>query len=132
VPDIAPIEAAGRANGNEFNATRLDLDVRSAAPEESPVKAMRFDFAGEPVSRQGADIVGRRSLSRSLSHRHQSAGGICVTKASKERKEIIRVNPCCYLARVPAMVFQDTHDLQEMKLTRSCSQVDGAFESTRL
>lgn len=104
-PDIAPIRAAGRANGNESNVTRLDLDVRGAAPEESPVKAMRFGFAGVPVSRQGADIVGRRSPSRSLYHLHQSAGGICATKASKERKEIIRVSPCCYLARVLAMVI---------------------------
>jgi hypothetical protein len=106
VPDIAPIKAVGRANGNAFNVTRRDPVVKSAARGELPAKVMRLDFAGALVSRQEVDTVGRRNLSRSLYLHHQSAGGIYVTRASKERREIIRGNPFCYSVQVPMKVFE--------------------------
>jgi hypothetical protein len=106
VPDIARIKAVGRANGNAFNAMRLDPVVKSAAREELPAKVMRLDFAGALESRQEVDTMGRRNPSRSLYLHPQSAGGIYVTRASKERRGIIKGSLFYYSVQVPMKVFE--------------------------
>lgn len=132
VPGIAPIRAVGRANGNAFNVMKLGLVVRSAAREELSVKVMRSDFAGALVLRQEVDTVGQRNRSRSLYLHPQSAGGIYVTRASKERREIIKGSPFYYSVQVLMKVFEPSAFSRNGAYRVIYSPIDGAFESTYL